>query len=252
MNTQQLRVDGGVSRKNRYRVKLAENEQEVRSCQQLRYRIFAQELGAHLHTPEHGLDIDEYDAFCRHLMVWDDYTHNLVATTRVMDRAHAEAGIGYYSESEFHLQNILELPGNIIEVGRTCVHPDYRAGHGLAMLWVGLSQVLDKSGAGYLMGCASIPVRGDFSYVHRLQELLLEQYATSMATCAQPKYPLPEPDYWLDTEIVMPALLRTYLRAGAKICGELCWDADFDVADALVLLDKRLLTPRFARHFGVS
>ncbi|MDX5298757.1 MAG: GNAT family N-acetyltransferase, partial [Gammaproteobacteria bacterium] len=131
----------------------------VREAQRLRHDVFAAEYGASFGSSEPGIDADPFDPFCEHLMVVDHYNGQLVATTRLLHQDDAQAAGGFYSESEFDLSNLYTLPGKIVEMGRTCVHPDYQNGATMAVLWAGLAEYLKTLDIGFLIGCASIHIQ---------------------------------------------------------------------------------------------
>ena len=119
----------------RYRTRLARNTAEIRRTQQLRYRVFGEELGAELNRDLPGHDSDRFDPHCWHLMVTDG--DRVVACTRLLDSRGAARAGGFYSAGEFDLQMLASLPGAVLEVGRTCVDPAYRNGGVISALWSG-------------------------------------------------------------------------------------------------------------------
>ena len=91
----------------RFNVRLAENESEIELCLRLRYRIFAQEMGARLSTTEVGIDQDRLDDSCKHLIVFDNESGDVIATTRLLISEDAKKSGLYYSETEFDLEHVL-------------------------------------------------------------------------------------------------------------------------------------------------
>ena len=233
----------------RYRVEVAGPEQIV-AVQQLRYRIFARELGAKLPHADEGLDRDEFDPHCQHLVVRDLTNGRIVASTRVLNEDGATRTGRFYSGSEFNLDNILSLPGRRIEVGRTCVDPAFRNGAVIATLWQGIGRLISEQGVDYLFGCASVSLAEGREHAEAIIRQLMQKHLASETRRVTPLRVLPRLDSSLrDVVPRMPPLLRTYVNLGAKACGEPCWDPDFSVADVFMLLDLRQLNPRFARHF---
>ncbi len=157
-----------------------------------------------------------------------------------------------YSEEEFSLHGLLHLQGPILEIGRTCVDPAYRNGGTIAVLWGELAEVLNQGGYSYLMGCASIPMHDGGIQAHAIMQRLRERYLCNEHLRAEPKKPLPALDLPSNVIAEMPPLLKAYMRLGAKICGEPCWDEDFQVADVFILLKRDELCPRYARHFKAA
>ncbi len=235
--------------KNFY-VSLAQKTDEVRQAQQLRYRVFAEEMGAKLHSDVALHDCDDFDPHCQHLLIREAVNHQLVGCTRILTSDQVIQAGGYYSESEFDLSNIRQLSGRIMEIGRTCVATEYRNGSMMNLLWAGLAQFMVTGQFDYMMGCASIPMSDN--YYHEGFNQLQQRYGVAPHLQVTPKVPLLKLD---DAEIPaqaleIPSLLKAYLRLGVKICGEPCWDEDFKVADVFILLDiKQQLQARYMKHF---
>jgi putative hemolysin len=224
----------------------------LREAQALRYRVFSAEFDAKLNGAELGLDMDDYDIHCSHIGVRDLNSGELVATTRLLDH-QAAAGLGrYYSEEEFALHGLARLEGPVLEIGRTCVDIAYRNGATIAVLWGELAEVLNEGGYRYLMGCASISMQDGGIQAHAVMQRLRERYLCTEHLRAEPKHPLPQLDLPGNVIAEMPPLLKAYMRLGAKICGEPCWDKDFQVADVFILLKRDELCPRYARHFKAA
>jgi len=224
----------------------------LREAQALRFAVFSDELKATLKGAEHGLDVDDYDAHCRHIGVRDLNSGRLVATTRLLDH-QAARGLGhYYSEEEFRLHGLGHLQGPVLEIGRTCVAPDYRNGGTIAVLWAELAEVLNEGGYSYLMGCASISMQDGGVQAQAIMQRLRERHLCTEHLRAEPRKPLPALDVPSNVIAQMPPLLKAYMRLGAKVCGEPCWDEDFQVADVFILLKRDQLCPRYARHFKAA
>jgi putative hemolysin len=230
-------------------VTLATGRDEIRQCQRLRYQVFAREMGARLHSKIDGLDQDDFDEYCMHLMVMDTSTDELIATTRLLTSEAALRAGGFYSETEFDLTNIHNIRGNMLEVGRTCVHPDYRNGASLPMLWQGLARLVVMHNIDYLIGCASIPMSHGPLYVNSIMAYIRQNHFAPEAHRVIPLHSLPANDAEDTMEVILPTLLKGYLKLGALICGEPSLDEDFDVADVFVMLERDKLAGRYVRHF---
>jgi putative hemolysin len=224
----------------------------LREAQALRYQVFSREFAAKLKGAEFGLDIDDYDPHCAHIGVRDLNSGRLVATTRLLDHQAAATLGSFYSEEEFNLHGLAHLQGPILEIGRTCVDPAYRNGGTIAVLWSELAEVLNAGSYRYLMGCASIPMQDGGVQAQAIMQRLRERYLCQEHLRAEPKQPLPALDLPSNVIAEMPPLLKAYMRLGAKICGEPCWDQDFQVADVFILLKRDELCPRYARHFKAA
>lgn len=239
-----------VKQGERLVVELAATEREVREAQALRYRVFGEELGAKLKGGVGELDTDEYDAYCQHLLVREAKTRQVVGCTRLLTDDNARVLGRFYSESEFDLGPILEMPGRRLEVGRTCISPHFRQGSAIGVLWSGLAGYINLHGFDYLFGCASMPLGEGDIQAAAIMNRLRRQAMTSAELRVTPRLPLLNSevsDAVLDAPL--PTLLRAYTRLGAKACGEPCRDPDFAVADVLMLLSVDDLNPLYSRHF---
>lgn len=239
-----------AKRGERLYVELASGDSEVREAQCLRYRIFAEELGAKVKGAQQGLDEDELDPFCQHLLVRESATGQVVACTRLLADANAARVGRFYSEGEFDLEAIKRLPGRKLEVGRTCVAPAYRQGSAIAVLWAGLAGFVNLNRFDYLFGCASVPLGEQDLQAAAIMNRLRRQALAPQALRVQPRLPLLTAQVADDIlDAPLPALLRAYVRLGARACGEACRDPDFGVADVLMLLEVKELNPAYSRHF---
>ena len=228
---------------------LASSPADVLACQRLRYRIFAEEMGAHLPSADLGIDVDGYDAFCRHLLVREADTGEVVASTRILVSDDAPSAGGFYSQSEFDLGALVNLPGRVMEVGRTCVRADYRTGWAINALWTGLARVMTQERFDFMIGCASVPfVPGDQA-AHALLNQIYTDHASPPQYRVHPRQPIPAMPDASASPAPLPPLLKAYLRLGARICGEACWDPDFGVADVFIVLDARDVPDRYRSHF---
>lgn len=230
-------------------VSLAATEEEIRECQSLRYRIFSGEMGASIDTEIPGVDQDAFDSLCRHLIVRDSRNGEIVGTTRLLIDSNLESDTHFYSGTEFDIKNIMELPGRLMEVGRTCIQPDYRNGSTIAVLWQGLARMMVLHDVDYLIGCASIPLDDGGANAVAVVNRLRENNFVAPHLRVYPYKVLPQADTTAVGVARFPSLLKAYLRLGAVICGEPHWDAEFNVADVFVLLDRGQIDRRYARHF---
>lgn len=240
----------GIKRGERLFVDLADSPQAVREAQALRYRVFGEELGAKLKPGEEGLDSDEFDPVCEHLLVRETKTGRVVGCTRLLSGSGARRLGRFYSESEFDLGAIATLPGHLLELGRTCVSPECRHGSVIAVLWSGVAHYVRRHQVDYLFGCASVPLGESDCQAAAIMNRLRRQAMAPEWLRVTPRVPLrtaQSADDVLDAPL--PALLKGYVRLGALACGEPCRDPDFEVGDILMLLDMRSLNPSYARHF---
>lgn len=230
-------------------VELATTEEEVLQCQKLRYRIFSDEMGASIETDIPGVDQDAFDSMSKHLMVRDTRSGEVVGTTRLLIGMGRDGGTHYYSETEFDMKNVLDLPGRFMEVGRTCIHPDYRNGSTISVLWQGLARMMIMLDVDYLIGCASIPLDDGGANAAAVMERLRQKNVAAPHLRVYPKKEMPEPITAAVGPVRVPSLLKAYVRLGAVICGEPCWDPQFNVVDVFIFMDRDQIDSRYARHF---
>ena len=236
--------------KHKLRIGLAHSLEDLRAFQRLRHRVFVEEMGAQLPQLEKGIESDRFDHYCQHLLVWDEPAGRVVGGYRILTDVQALRAGGFYSETEFDLTRLLAVPGRRVEVGRTCVHPDYRNGGVIALLWSGLARFMLMHRYDYLMGCASIPLTAGTEQIGAIWHTLAAEHLCGPETRVFPKTPftsLPPPMPGATPEL--PPLVRAYLRLGARVCGEPTHDPAFNVADLFLLLSLDRVTARYAQHF---
>lgn len=241
-----------AERNRRLQTFLTHDPTLVREAQALRYRIFAEEMGARLHSPEAGLDIDNIDPYCDHLIVYDTQRRRVAGCTRLLTDAQAARFGRFYSESEFVLEQVLRLPGRFLEIGRTCVDPRYRGGVVISALWGGLAEHVAAERFDFLMGCASIPPGPSGFSVDAFRARLTPEQIGPAEFAVRPRLPVPADRRCQRDESGVPPLLQAYLRLGAWVCGEPCWDPDFNVMDVFILLSLPRLAERYGRHFFLA
>ena len=233
---------------SRYSLRLANDANDIRAAQTLRFLVFNVELNEGLEASYATCrDADPFDEFCDHLVVEDQQTGDIVGTYRLQTGAMAAANRGFYSAGEFDLTPYEPLRANLIELGRACVHSQHRNLAVLGLLWRGIAAYARERGCNWLVGCSSLPTQDPavgaaaYSQIMR-QHLVPEQWRTR---------PLPALACPLDQQtegvVKLPRLLASYLSLGAKICGPPALDREFGTIDFLTLLDLNALPERTAR-----
>ncbi|HEX8405780.1 MAG TPA: GNAT family N-acyltransferase [Duganella sp.] len=231
---------------------MASTPEELREVQRLRYKVFIETMGLSSLVREDGLDSDEFDEHCDHLIVRDANTLKVVGTYRLLSASRARKIGRVYSEGEFDLGRLNNLRGRMVEAGRACIHPDYRGGSVIMLLWSGLADYMRRENCDYLAGCASISLAdGGHNAVAVFQSLIGQHLAPSEYRVT-PHLPFPFSKLEAAQKPNVPPLLKGYLRSGAWICGEPAWDPDFESADLFLLLPLANLDGRYARHYGVA
>jgi putative hemolysin len=232
-------------------VRFARNIEELEAVLKLRFEVFNLELGEGLDSSFlTGRDRDQFDATCRHLIVIEKETGQVVGTYRVRTMEMAGDAAGFYSAGEFDLRS---LPADVlrrsVELGRACIARQHRDKQVLSLLWRGLAHYTVAGKKRYLFGCCSLtsqePAEG---------QKLMQQLARDGHT---------HPEFWLKPhenlqceaaemwpcEVKVPRLFRTYLSIGAKVCGPPAIDRQFKTIDFFVIFDLRKMNDRMRRMF---
>lgn len=221
-------------------VRLAQGVADVRAAQRLRAQVFGAEFGIDF---PNGIDEERLDTYCAHLLVHDG--DRLIATTRLIDDHRARLAGGFYTSQEFDLSALLsQTTAPILEIGRTCVHPEYRSAAAINALWHGIGMVVADWKSEILMGCASISLgSGDCQgWLDRLpeQQRLQQQ--------VRPKRILPK--RVINQEPTLPPLLKAYLRMNAQVGRQACFDPVFHCADVFIWLPLAQMDQRYFGRFG--
>lgn len=226
---------------------------EVRQAQRLRHDVFALEMGAKLNTAIPGHDVDLFDDFCEHLLVRDQASGQVVGTYRVLTPAQAKRVGSTYSDTEFDLTRLRSLRERMVELGRSCVHPDHRHGGVILALWGALAEFMVRNQLDTMIGCASIPmlhngvVSGDAAA--SIWRQVQQTHLAPIEYQVRPRLPLPVERLDSTLDIEPPALIKGYLRLGAKVLGAPAWDPDFNSADLPMLMRIADLPARYRKHF---
>lgn len=245
----EFQIAGSKAAPHSLSISWARHQDEVEEAQRLRYKVFAEEMGASLPKAKDGLDQDLFDAWCDHLIVRDEETLRVVGTYRVLTPHQARKLGSLYSESEFDLTRLTHLRPKMIELGRSCVHQDYRTGSVIMALWSGLGRYMVQGGYESMLGCASVSMADGGHFAASLHQQFSEKHQAPIEYRAFPRLALPVENLNQTLSVEPPPLVKGYLRLGAKICGAPAWDPDFNTADFLTLLRLSEIHPRYARHF---
>lgn len=175
----------------RLTVQIAQTQDQIRAAQALRYKVFAEEMGAQLSSREPGIDEDLFDAYCDHLIAINDETGEVVGTYRILPPHQAKRLGSYYSDTEFDLTRLASLRPHLVEVGRSCVHPDHRNGATIALLWSGLAAYMHEHGHQYLMGCASMSMIDGGHLAASLYQKLAQNHLAPAEWRVTPRCALP-------------------------------------------------------------
>lgn len=233
-----------------FRVGLAETLDDLITCQRLRYLVFNCELGEGLDASARtGLDRDQFDFICDHLMVHDAGSGKLVGTYRMQSGYRAKGNLGYYGEGLFDFAPFEEIRDKVLELGRACVHQDFRSTPVLSMLWKGIAKYAVSCGSRYLIGCSSVTSQDENEGV-ALYEALREKYLVdpNLRTTPKPGHECHSTGAIIDAP-QPPRLFRAYLDISARLCGPPAIDREFKTIDFLTILDLHGIPDRVRARF---
>ena len=253
-------------------VRLAQGPEEIDAAQALRYKVFYEEMGAKP-TPEMQAklrDFDVYDDHCDHLLVLDHDRKGgspVVGTYRLIRRAAAAKCGGFYSRGEYDIAPLLEYPGEILELGRSCIDAEHRTGQVMQILWRGLTAYVFKHDIRLMFGCASLPGTDPKALALPLSYLYYHHLAPP-ALCAKA---LPEryvdmrllPQEAFDPNVAfdnfkldprsgsnsLPPLIKGYIRVGGFVGDGAVIDHQFNTTDVCIIVKTDLITSRYIRHY---
>jgi putative hemolysin len=181
----------------------------------------------------------------------------VVGTYRVLTPAQAKRVGSTYSDTEFDLTRLRHVRERMVELGRSCVHREHRHGGVIMALWGALADFMVRNQLDTMIGCATIPMQheGPHGMVgggHAAASIWRQLKASHLAPIdchVRPRLPLPieRLDDTLDVE--PPALIKGYLRLGAKVMGPPAWDPDFNAADLPMIMRISDLPSRYRKHF---
>lgn len=220
-------------------IKLAANDQERAQVFRLRYQVFNKELGEGLAENEAtGLDRDEFDQYCDHLMVL--LQDKVIGTYRLLTGPQRPAS-GFYTETEFDLKGLGLDPNLCVEIGRGCILPEYRKQTTLISLFWGLHRYMMVRKARYLLGCASLATMNHDS----AEATILELEKMGKIENIPGVHPLKSHTFHGDASkgsAQIPPLVGFYLQFGARIIGRAAFDPIFGCHDLLTLFDMEHLS----------
>jgi putative hemolysin len=233
-----------------YAARLAVDAGDIRAAQALRFEVFNLELNEGLEQSfSTGLDEDPFDAVCDHLIVEHLPSQSVVGTYRLQTGANAAKNLGYYSAQEFEFGAFEPLRGEIVELGRACVHVQHRNIVVLGLLWKGIAGYAKNRRARHLLGCSSITSQDPAVGASAYSDLCRNHLAPpSWRTRPRAEYDCSLSQLAAGS-VKIPKLLRAYLSLGAKICGPPALDRQFKTIDFLTLLDLEALPVAARQRF---
>ncbi|HYM74121.1 MAG TPA: GNAT family N-acyltransferase [Stellaceae bacterium] len=244
-----------------FQVRLAECAADIDAVQALRYRIFYESMGARPLPGKTSLhrDSDGFDNICDHLMVLDHRRSGadaVVGTYRLIRRSAAERCGRFYSAAEYDIAALIAYPGEILELGRSCVDPAYRTRGVMPLLWSGIAAYVFHYDIALMFGCASLPgtdpdalaVPLSYLYRHHLAPKALRPKALAARYVEMRRL---GPDAF-DPERALgalPPLIKGYLRLGGFVGDGAVVDEQFNTTDVCVVVKTDLVAEKYSRHY---
>jgi putative hemolysin len=256
-------------------VRLAQTAEEVDAAQALRYRVFYEEMGARP-TPAMAAklrDFDGLDEHCDHLLVIDHMRKNknpVIGTYRLIRRGAAKSFGRFYSSGEYDISLLMQYPGEILELGRSCIDAEYRTGQVMQILWRGLTAYVFRYDIALMFGCASLPGTDpealalplSYLYYHHLappglRPRALEERYIDMRLMPREAF---DPNVAFNSLKVdprsgansLPPLIKGYIRAGGFVGDGAVVDPQFNTTDVCIIVKTDLITSRYIRHYERS
>lgn len=242
-------LPGQILSNNKYNLRFAKTNDDLRAAQSLRYRVFNLELGEGLPSShEDELDSDIYDNQCDHLLVVEKDSEKVIGTYRMQTYDIARKHHGFYTENEFNLSVLSdEILDKSVELGRACIAKDHRNGRVLYLLWKGIAEYMKLTSTRYLFGCCSLtstdPKDGwvVMDYLRQNGHMHEGYYLDTT-----PEFECPETerdeDAWRN--VTLPKLFRLYIDLGAKTLSKPALDSNFKTIDFLIIVDTKKLDER--------
>lgn len=246
---------------DKIQVRLATTPEEIHAAQAIRYKVFYEEYGA---KPNEEMlrekrDIDSYDSFTDHLIVLDNdlpKKDRIVGTYRLLRREIAEQHGQFYTSDEYDIQPLLDYKEDLLELGRSCVLPDYRTRPILQKLWEGIAHYVSDHNIALMFGCASFHGT-DISVLSEQLSYLYHYHLAPPELCPRTK-----DEYYVDMNIIpkdtldakaafisMPPLLKGYIRLGAYIGDGAYVDTQFNTTDVCIVMPTSLVRDKYVKHY---
>ena len=243
-----------------YRLRLAQGADDREAAYRLRFRVFNIELGEGLERSyATGIDTDDFDVFCEHLLVEDKNDGRVVGTYRMQSGMTAAMNLGYYSAQEFEFRPYEPLRRDILELGRASIDREHRTPEVLTLLWRGIAQYANEMGLRYLVGCSSLNSKDPAEGWQMYRDLTRYRVSPEFETVPTVAYTCPREQTAVNAQretagkdavsTKVPKLLKTYLTIGARICAPPAWDREFGTIDFLTLLDLKMLSSAARNRF---
>jgi putative hemolysin len=254
--------DGVDLRAGSLQLRLARAAGDIAAAQNLRYRVFYEEMGAHptSEMARDKRDFDPLDPLCDHMMVLDHARGGaVVGTYRLIRRPAAAAAGGFYSAGEYDIGRLADYPGEVLELGRSCVDASARNRLTMQLLWRGIAAYVFHYRIELMFGCASLPgidsaaLALPLSYLHHCHLAPPELRPRALASHYRDMNLMPRDA--IDpaaAQALLPPLLKGYLRLGGFVGDGAVIDAQFNTTDVCVVVKTDLVTEKYYRHYERS
>lgn len=244
------------------RLRLADSDEDLRASQRLRYMVFAEELGAGGSTVNHetGTEADSFDEWCDHLLLIDESrgesTQDRVVGSYRLMRSDMARQCGFYSDLEYDLSPLVDSGRSLVELGRTCVHKDYRGGPAMFLLWNGLADYVLSNGIEVLFGVASFhgtdidALAQPLTYLYH-NHLAPEQLRVSVRSSHFERLDRLSPGV-VDNDVArrrIPPLIKAYIRLGGFVGDGAYIDHDFNTVDVCLMIDTDKMSQRHRSYY---
>ncbi len=248
---------------NFFDIRLAKEEPDLLAAQRLRYRVFVEELGGDGPMVDHQarLERDEFDSHVDHLVLIDQrrdpaQLDHVVGVYRLLPGQRAASLGRFYCDNEYDLSKLKASGRPMLELGRSCVLPEFRGGIGMLLMWNALSEyVLDRKveilfGVASFHGTDATPLAQPLSWLHHNHLAPVELRPTARADGFQRMDLVAEAD--LDRRAAMtgmPALIKAYLRLGGTVGEGAFVDHEFNTTDVLLMMDTVAMSAKHRDYY---
>ncbi|MFN5352303.1 MAG: GNAT family N-acetyltransferase [Alphaproteobacteria bacterium] len=245
-------------------LRFTNDPEDIEKTQKLRYRSFfleQKEVGNTVNNLPEEIDADKFDYYCDHLIVIDESavsSEKVVGTYRFLRKSYLTHGSQFYTQTEFDISSLLNNSSNALEVGRSCVHPAYRNGLVIQLLWRGIAEYISAFGIDYIFGCASLP--GNDPKKHLLSlSYLFNYHLAPQEICPKPLEKIKAdidilPKELIDKDkkrafVTLPPLIKGYLRIGGMVGNGAIIDNVCNTTDVCMIVDTRNLAQKYSNKF---
>ncbi len=241
-------------------IRLAKGPDEVAAAQRLRYKVFYEEFSAIAdeQTARSHMDVDEFDAVADHLIVVDEnLPESIVGTYRLLRREIAEKFGKFYTSGEFNIQTLLDNFPKVLELGRSCVLPEYRTRPVLQKLWQGIAQYIAEHKVDLMFGCGSLygtdpdelAVQLSYLYHYHLAPADICPRARDERYVKMDRIPKDQIDAKA-AFMTLPPLIKGYIRVGATIGDGAVIDHQWNSTDVCIVMPTKLLAVKYMKHYA--